>query len=114
MKATQFIFILVLLVSACGDGVKLDINDNSSADPITVPSGYSGAVSKGQKKKVKEMRMVHVNTFLIHFKASNDRTAKSLWELIAQGYLGVISELCPSEKWHYDQQTGKTPIVPAQ
>ena len=114
MKAIQCIFILGLLGSACGDGSKPDINDNSSGNPATAPVDYLGAVNKGRKKAIGDVGLLQVNGALNQFKASNFRPAKSLQELIDEGYLGAIPELPAGKKWKYDPQTGKASIVPAQ
>ena len=114
MKAIQCIFILGLLGSACGDGSKPDINDNSSGNPATAPVDYLGAVNKGRNKAIGDVGLLQVNGALNQFKASNFRPAKSLQELIDEGYLGAIPELSAGKKWKYDSQTGKASIVPAQ
>jgi len=114
MKAIQCIFILGLLGSACSDGSKPNINDNSSGNPATAPVDYLGAVNKGRKKAIGDVGLLQVNGALNQFKASNFRPAKSLQELIAEGYLGAIPELPVGKKWKYDSQTGKASIVPAQ
>ena len=114
MKATQCIFIIGLLVSACGDGAKPDINNNSSGNPGAAPVDYLGAVNKGRKKAIGDVGLLQVNGALNQFKASNIRPAKSLQELIDEGYLGAIPELPAGKKWKYDSQTGKASIVPAQ
>ena len=114
MKATQCIFIIGLLVSACGDGAKPDINNNSSGNPGTAPVDYLGAVNKGRKKAIGEVGLLQVNGALNQFEASNFRPAKSLQELMTEGYLGAIPELPAGMKWHYDPQTGQASIVQAQ
>ena len=114
MKGIQCIFILGLLGSACGDGPEPDINDNSSGNPVTAPVDYLGAVNQGRKKAIGDVGLLQVNGALNQFKASNFRPAKSLQELMAEGYLGAIPELPTGKKWHYDPQTGKASIVPAQ
>ena len=114
MKAIECIFILGLLGSACGDGSKPDINDNSSGNPATAPVDYLGAVNKGRKKAIGDVGLLQVKGALNQFKASNFRPAKSLQELITEGYLGAIPELPAGKKWKYDSQTGKASIVPAK
>ena len=114
MKTPHCIFILGLLGSACGDGAKSDINDNSSGNPAIAPVDYLGAVNKGRKKGISEAGLLQVNSALNTFQVSESRPAKSLQELMAEGYLGAIPELPAGMKWHYDPQTGKASIVRAQ
>jgi hypothetical protein len=114
MKSAQCVFILVLLGSACGDGANPGINDNSSGNPVTAPVDYLGTVNKGRKKAIGEVGLMQVNSALNQFQASNFRPAKSLQELMAEGYLTVLPELSAGMKWHYNPQTGKASIVPAQ
>ena len=114
MKPFQCIFILGLLSSACGDGAKPDINENSSGNPVTAPVDYLGAVNKGRKKAIGEVGLMQVNSALNTFQASNSRPAKSLQELISEGYLGALPELPVGMKWQYNPQTSKASIVRAQ
>ena len=114
MKMPHCVFILVLLGSACGDGAKPDINDNSLGNPVTAPVDYLGAVNKGRKKAIGEVGLMQVNSALNQFQASNFRPAKSLQELMAEGYLTVLPELPAGMKWHYNTETGKASIVRAQ
>ena len=114
MKATQCIFILGFLVSACSDGAKPDINDNSSGNPATAPVDYLGAVNKGRKKGISQAGLLQVNSALSTFQASESRRAKSLQELIGARYLTALPELPRGMKWQYNPQTGKASIVPAQ
>ena len=73
-----------------------------------------GAVNKGRKKAIGDVGLLQVDGALNQFKASNFRPAKSLQELMAEGYLGAIPELPAGKKWKYDSKTGKASIVPAQ
>ena len=114
MKTPYCIFILGLLGNACGDGGKLDINENSSGNPVTAPVDYLGAVNKGRKKAIGEVGLMQVNSALNTFQASNSRPAKSLQELISEGYLGALPELPVGMKWQYNPQTSKASIVRAQ
>ncbi len=114
MKGIQCIFIFGLLCSGCGDGAKPDINDNSSGNPATAPVDYLGAVNKGRKKAISEVGLMQVNGALNQFKASNSRPAKSLQELMAEGYLGALPELPLGMKWQYNSRTGKASIVRVQ
>ena len=114
MRPVLCILILGMLVSACGDGAKPDINDNSSGNPATAPVDYLGAVNKGRKKAISEVGLMQVNGALNQFKASNSRPAKSLQELMAEGYLGALPELPLGMKWQYNPQTGKASIVRVQ
>ena len=114
MKPFQCIFILGLLGNACGDGGKPDINENSSGNPVTAPVDYLGAVNKGRKKAIGEVGLMQVNSALNTFQASNSRPAKSLQELISEGYLGALPELPVGMKWQYNPQTSKASIVRAQ
>ena len=114
MRATQCAFILGLLVSACGNEVKPDINDNSSGNPITAPVDYLGAVNKGRNKAIAEAGLMQVNSALNTFQASNLRPAKSLQELMAEGYLRTLPELPAGMKWQYNPKTGKASIVRAK
>ena len=114
MKTTHCVFILGLLGSACGDGAKPDINDNSSGNPVTAPVDYLGAVNKGRKKALGEVGLMQVNSALNQYQASNSRPAKSLKELMAEGYLNALPELPTGMKWHYNTETGKASIVRAQ
>ena len=114
MKTPHFVFILGLLGNACGDGDKPDINENSSGNPVTAPVDYLGAVNKGRKKAIGEVGLMQVNSALNQFQASNFRPAKSLQELMAEGYLTALPELPAGMKWHYNTETGKASIVGSQ
>lgn len=114
MKTPHCVFILGLLGSACGDGAKPDINENSSGNPVTAPVDYLGAVNKGRKKAIGEVGLMQVNSALNQFQASNFRPAKSLQELMAEGYLTALPDLPAGMKWHYNTETGKASIVRAQ
>ena len=114
MKTAQCVFMLVLLGSACADGAKPDINENSSGNPVTAPVDYLGAVNKGRKKAIGEVGLMQVNSALNTFQASNSRPAKSLQELISEGYLGALPDLPAGMIWHYNTETGKASIVRAQ
>ena len=114
MKTPHCVFILGLLGSACGDVAKPDINENSSGNPVTAPVDYLGAVNKGRKKAIGEVGLMQVNSALNTFQASNSRPAKSLQELISEGYLGALPELPVGMKWQYNPQTSKASIVRAQ
>ncbi len=114
MRPVLCILILGMLVSACGDGAKPDINENSSGNPVAAPVDYLGAVNKGRKKAIGEVGLMRVNAALNQFKASNSRPAKSLQELMAEGYLGALPELPLGMKWQYNSRTGKASIVRVQ
>ena len=114
MKMPHCVLILGFLGSACGDGAKPDINENSSGNPVAAPVDYLGAVNKGRKKAIGEVGLMQVNSALNQFQASNFRPAKSLKELITEGYLNALPELPAGMNWHYNTETGKASIVRAQ
>ena len=114
MKATQCIFIIGVLVSACGDGAKPDINNNSSGNPATAPVDYLGAVNKGRKKAIINAGLMQVNSAINQYKATSTQPPTSLQELITEGLLAELPAVPNGMKWQYNPQTGEAKVVPAQ
>ena len=114
MKTPYCIFILGLLGNACGDGGKLDINENSSGNPVTAPVDYLGAVNKGRNRAIINAGLLQVNSALNQFKATSSQPPASLQELITEGLLAELPAVPNGMKWNYNPQTGVASVVPVQ
>ena len=93
------------LVCGCGP-------DKSSETPANAPSGYAGALIKGQQVAEKGIDTASLNQAVQLFNAQEGRNPKDLNELVAQHYLGALPQPPAGMKLSYDPASGKVSVIP--
>jgi uncharacterized lipoprotein YehR (DUF1307 family) len=98
----------------CGkkeEAKKVDIDNNSSGNPLTAPVDYLGAVNKGRKTAIKQIDLAYVQNAINLFNAQEDRFPKSLDELVQKRYVGQVPALPPGQRLDYNPTTGQLKVV---
>ena len=80
--------------------------------PASAPSGYVGALIKGQQVAVKGIDTASLNQNVQLFNAQEGRYPKDLNELVTQHYLAALPEPPAGMKISYDPVAGKVTVVP--
>jgi len=93
---------------------KVDIDNNSSGNPVTAPVDYLGAVNKAKKSSIKAIDIASVKQAITMFKSEEERFPKDLNELVAKQYLSALPAPPYQMKYQYNAANGEVKIVPAQ
>jgi hypothetical protein len=106
MKSYQGLTLVVagLIAGGCG---KQQTPAASSA-----PSGYVGALVKGQQTAVKTIDVTSLNQDIQLFNVQEGRNPKDLNELVTQHYLGHLPDPPLGMKFVYDAGQGKVSVAP--
>jgi hypothetical protein len=104
MKTYQGVICLAAAIAASGCG-KEQANSAASA-----PSGYVGALAKGQQTAVKTIDVTSLNQDIQLFNAQEGRNPKDLDELVAQHYIGALPDPPAGMKFVYDAGQGKVSL----
>jgi hypothetical protein len=92
-----------LIASGCG---KLE-----SAAPASAPTGYVGALVKGQQTAVKTIDATSLNQDIQLFNVQEGRYPKDLDELVTKNYIGQLPDAPIGMKLVYDAAQGKVSVV---
>jgi hypothetical protein len=121
MKTLALGVVLVGLLVGCGEksappttAKKVDIQNNSSGNPVTAPVDYLGAVAKAKKTSVSVADKASLKQAIDMFKQEEDRYPKDLNELVAKQYMPALPAPPYQMKYQYDPATGDVKVVPAQ
>jgi hypothetical protein len=80
--------------------------------PASAPSGYVGALIKGQQTAVKTIDVTSLNKDIQLFNVQEGRNPKDLNELVTQHYIGQLPEVPVGMKLVYDADHGTVSVVP--
>jgi hypothetical protein len=121
MKTYALGVALAFLVAGCGDSStppktakKVDIEHNSSGNPVTAPVDYLGAVAKAKKTSISVVDTTTLKRAIDTFKQEEDRYPKDLNELVSKQYMPAIPRPPYQMKYQYDATTGAIKVVPIQ
>src|SRR5271170_1046689 len=106
MKTHLGLAVLVAWIVAAGCGKE------QSAAPAAAPTGYVGALVKGQQTAVKVIDATSLNQDIQLFNVQEGRNPKDLNELVTQHYLGQLPDPPPGMKFVYDAAQGKVSVAP--
>ena len=80
--------------------------------PSSAPSGYVGALVKGQQTAVKTIDVTSLNQDIQLFNAQEGRNPTDLNELVTQHYIGHLPDPPTGMKFVYDAGQGKVSLAP--
>ena len=98
--------------AAAGSTPKVDLNNNSSGNPLTAPVDYLGAVAKAKKTAEKGAETAALNQQVQLFYAQEGRYPKDLNELVTMKYMPSLPKPPYQMQFNYDAKTGQVKIVP--
>lgn len=106
----------VLLAAVAGCSKKeaskpVDIENNSSGNPVTAPVDYLGAVNKARKSAVRNIDLASMKNAIQLFNANEDRYPKSLEELAQKHYIQAVPELPAGSQFQYNAATGELKVL---
>jgi hypothetical protein len=105
MKIYQLTLVLAgMLAGGCGK--------QADTAPANAPSGYVGALVKGQQTAVKTIDVTSLNQDIQLFNAQEGRNPKDLNELVTQHYIGALPDPPQGMKLVYDAGQGKVSVEP--
>lgn len=106
---------LFVALIGCGEkdptAKKVDLDNNSSGNPLTAPVDYLGAVSKAKKTAVKVLDVASLTQAIQTFHANEDRYPTSLAELVSTHYLPSIPALPTGMRYNYNPASGLVKVV---
>jgi hypothetical protein len=105
MKTYHALTLLAAVILAGGCGKE------QGAAPASAPSGYVGALAKGQQTAVKTIDVTSLNEDIQLFNAQEGRNPKDLDELVAQKYIGRLPDPPAGMKFVYDASLGKVSLA---
>ncbi len=117
MKSFSILVAIALITAGMGCGEKekpvkkVDIDNNSSGNPLTAPVDYLGAVNKARKTAIKTLDIASLKQTIQTFQANEDRFPKSLDELVSMRYLSVIPALPTGMRYNYNPANGVVTVV---
>jgi hypothetical protein len=106
MKIYHGLTLLIAGIMAGGCGKQ------QSAAPASAPTGYVGALVKGQQTAVKVIDVTSINQDIQLFNVQEGRNPKDLNELVTQHYLGQLPDPPLGMKFVYDAGLGKVSVAP--
>jgi hypothetical protein len=106
MKSYYGLTLLAAGILAAGCGKE------QGASPSNAPSGYVGALAKGQQTAVKTIDVTSLNEDIQLFNAQEGRNPKDLDELVTQHYIGKLPDPPAGMKFVYDAAQGKVSVAP--
>ena len=92
-----------LIAGGCGK--------QESPAPASAPTGYVGALVKGQQTAVKTIDATSLNQDIQLFNVQEGRYPKDLDELVTKNYIGQLPEAPIGMKLVYDAAQGKVSVV---
>lgn len=109
--------ILLAGLAGCGKSepkpaAKIDLNSNSSGNPVTAPVDYLGAVAKAKKTAVKVLDTASLKQTIMLFHEQEDRYPNDLNELVAKHYVPSLPAPPYQMKFSYNPKTGEVKVVP--
>jgi hypothetical protein len=105
MKTYQGLILLIAGMMAGGCGKE------QGAAPASAPSGYVGALAKGQQTAVKTIDVTSLNQDIQLFNAQEGRNPNDLNELVTQHYIGHLPDPPAGMKFIYDAGQGKVSVA---
>jgi hypothetical protein len=122
MKMYALAVALAVLVVGCGEKSsappvakkKVDLENNSSGNPVTAPVDYLGAVAKAKRTSIKVVDVTTLKRAIDTFKQEEDRYPKDLNELVSKQYMPALPAPPYQMKYQYDAATGDLKVVPMQ
>ncbi|MCP5517363.1 MAG: hypothetical protein H7A45_08925 [Verrucomicrobiales bacterium] len=109
--------LVALLLGVVGCGPKetakqpAATNQTDSANPITAPLDYVGAVGRAAQHSAKVIDTVQISNAIRQFHAVEDRYPKDLGELVSSGYLVSVPQMPPGQRIEYNPNTGQVRVV---
>lgn len=91
---------------------KVDLNNNSSGNPVTAPVDYLGAIAKAKKKAEGGVETAALTQQVQLFYSQEGRYPKDLNELVTLKYLSALPQPPYNMKFSYDAKTGEVKVVP--
>lgn len=79
----------------------------SSAQPLTAPVDYVGAVGRAGQHSAQVVDLAQVRQAIQQFHAGEDRYPQNLEELVKEGYLAKLPKLPAGREYRYDPATGQ-------
>ncbi|MCZ7638286.1 MAG: hypothetical protein M5U12_20955 [Verrucomicrobia bacterium] len=79
----------------------------NSAQPLTAPVDYVGAVGRAGQHSAQVVDLAQVRQAIQQFHAGEDRYPQNLEELVKEGYLAKLPKLPAGREYRYDPATGQ-------
>lgn len=118
MKSRLYICVLLAgIVAGCGKsrtGTDQKPTNASSANPLTAPADYAGAVVQSKTVAEKVVDMASLKRAIQMFQASEERYPNDLNELVRSGYIPALPKPPSGMKFDYNPSRGEVRLVPAQ
>lgn len=115
MKLLLSVFVLAVLVTACGQKEEpASSSTQSSGNPVTAPVDYLGAVAKAKKSMEGKIDTLAVTQAIQQFAGEKGRYPSDLNELVTTGYLKALPKTPYGTKFQYDAVAGEVKVVPTQ
>lgn len=111
MKTCYGLGILAAAVLAAGCGKEQEQSSTASA-PASAPSGYVGALQRGQQTAIKTVDVTSLNQDIQLFNAQEGRNPNDLNELVSKNYIGKLPDPPQGQKFVYDSTQGKVSLAP--
>jgi nitrous oxide reductase accessory protein NosL len=108
MKTCYGLGILAATVLVAGCGKE---QSSSGPAPSSAPSGYVGALAKGQQTAVKTIDVTSLNQEIQLFNAQEGRNPTDLNELVSKNYIGKLPDVPQGMKFVYDATQGKVSLT---
>jgi uncharacterized lipoprotein YajG len=110
--------VLGIVLSGCNQqpstGSKNPPTNAASANPITAPVDYLGAVSQAKRAAERTVDLAALQNAIQLFQAQEDRLPTSLDELVRQHYLPAVPKPPPGRQLLYDPRSGAVRLVTAK
>ena len=117
MKAIlPIICVAAVALWGCGDGggggSGQTTNSTVSANPVTAPVDYLGAVGNAKQRAIGTIDTASLTQAIQMFHVSEGRFPKDLNELVTMKYIGRIPEAPYGHKIVYNAANGQVSVVP--
>ncbi len=89
----------------------VDIDNNSSGNPVTAPVDYLGAVNKARKSAMKDIDLAYMKNAIQQFNGMEDRYPKDLNELVQKHYIQEVPTLPSGQRLIYNPANGDLRVV---
>lgn len=114
-----FVALLALAMTGCGGKKEAPAqaaatNQTDTANPLTAPVDYLGAVGQAKRHSAKVVDTVQIQNAIRQFQAVEDRFPKDLNELVSSGFLAKVPEAPYGMKILYDARAGQVRIIRQQ
>jgi len=89
----------------------IDIDNNSSGNPITAPVDYLGAVNKARKSAMKNIDISYLKNAIQLFNGQEDRYPRDIQELVQKHYIQELPALPNGQQIVYNPANGEIKVV---